>query len=516
MIPEIVIYLLKVNLSILLFYFSYRLFLKRFTFYSQNRFFLLLGLIYSVLYPLINLADLFKSNPVIKEQIISISPDWQYSAAYIDSGTEVTQSIYWQIVIIIFWTGVSLMIARLIIQLISLLILHLKSEPAISGNYNFRIVRKKVNPFSFWNTIYINPEYHEPKELESILEHEQVHVNQLHSLDVLLAEICTAFFWFNPGVWLIKDAIQANLEFITDLKVLNSGIDSKEYQYALLKINVLPQNTLPVNNFHLLTIKRRIAMMNKKQSNRINKGIYILLLPAIMCMVLILTNPKAALSNCQLGGVMVNLNEMPEIIGLKSDLIPQSTKPSNVALLQNKQNQTNNPTATVLPDTTKLKKAVIKFTAIADTIKTGEKKPLYIVDGIEFTGISNLNPENIASITVLKGASAMAKYGNTGSEGVIEITSKAAASNSQGNTIPPVSSNTIILRKAESEKSSFEGLSSNELIILNGKEADRSVLNDLKVMSVAKIVVFKGQKALSKFGEKGRNGVIQITTKPNK
>jgi TonB-dependent SusC/RagA subfamily outer membrane receptor len=257
-------------------------------------------------------------------------------------------------------------------------------------------------------------------------------------------------------------------------------------------------------------------MMNKKQSNRINKGIYILLLPAIMCMVLILTNPKAALSNCQLGGVMVNLNEMPEIIGLKSDLIPQSTKPSNVALLQNKQNQTNNPTATVLPDTTKLKKAVIKFTAIADTIKTGEKKPLYIVDGIEFTGISNLNPENIASITVLKGASAMAKYGNTGSEGVIEITSKAAASNSQGNTIPPVSSNTIILRKAESEKSSFEGLSSNELIILNGKEADRSVLNDLKVMSVAKIVVFKGQKALSKFGEKGRNGVIQITTKPNK
>ena len=512
MMPEIIIYLIKVNLSILLFYFSYRLLLKRFTFYSLNRLFLLLGLFYSVLYPLINLADLFKSNPEIQKQISKISPDWQYSIGYIESSSEVPQSIYWQIVILIFWTGVSIMIARLIFQLISLLIMHLKSEPSISGNYNFRIVHKKVNPFSFWNTIYINPEYHEPNELESILEHEQVHVNQLHSLDVLLAEICTAFFWFNPGVWLIKDAIQANLEFITDLKVLNSGIDSRAYQYALLKINVLPHNTLPVNNFHLLTIKKRIAMMNKKQSNRINKGIYILLLPTIMCMVLVLTNPKAALSKRQLNSVIVSLNQMPEIIGLKSDLIPKGTKSSEIILLQKKKYQSEDSKTTALADTTKPKSAVIKFTAIGDSSRTGEKKPLYVVDGIKVSSLNNLNPENIANITVLKGESGNTLYGAYGVNGVIEITTKPAGQKNLDDTKP-----TILLKGSmlESEKVSLSSLN-NQLITLNGNEVDKSVLNDLLVMSIATIEILKGEKALNKFGEKGRNGVIQITTKPNK
>jgi hypothetical protein len=128
MIPDLIIYLLKVNLSLLVFYFGYRLFLKQFTFYSLNRIYLLLGLIYSSLYPLIIVEDIFKSSPEIKQQISNISPDWQYSVSYVNSTTPVPDSIYWQVVILIFWTGVFLMLARLIIQLISLLILHRNSE----------------------------------------------------------------------------------------------------------------------------------------------------------------------------------------------------------------------------------------------------------------------------------------------------------------------------------------------------------------------------------------------------
>jgi len=513
MMPELIIYLLKVNLSLLLFYFGYRLFLKQFTFYSLNRIYLLLGLIYSSLYPLINLADLFKSNPEIKQQISNISPDWQYSVSYVNSTSPVPDSIYWQVVILIFWTGVTLMLVRLIIQLISLLILHRKSKPAVSGNYNFRIVSKKVNPFSFWKTIYLNPEYHEPKELQSILEHEQVHIKQLHSLDVLLAEICIVFYWFNPAVWLIKDSIQANLEFITDLKVLNSGIDSREYQYALLKINVLPQNTLPVNNFHLLTIKRRIAMMNKRQSNQIKKGIYILLLPAIMCLVLIVTNSKAALNGCQLGSVIANLPQMPKIIGINSELTSEGIKSSESVMLQNKNQSVGNSELSIPADTTKPKNVVIKLTTMGDSMKTGDKKPLFIVDGIEVKGPGKLNPENIDKIAVLKGAAGTAKYGAEGSNGVIEITTKTAAMPALTDT---KSSTAISLRQVQSEKVSLGGLNNNELILLNGKEVEKSVLNDLSVMSIATIEVFKDEKALNKFGEKGRNGVIVITTKQNK
>ena len=513
MMPELIIYLLKVNLSLLVFYFGYQLFLKQFTFYSLNRLYLLLGLIYSSLYPLINIADLFKSNPEIKQQISNISPDWQYSVNYVNSTSPVPDSIYWQVVILIFWSGVILMMVQLIIQLISLLILHKKSEPAVSGNYNFRIVSKKVNPFSFWKTIYLNPEYHEPKELQSILEHEQVHVRQLHSMDVLLAELCTVFCWFNPAVWLIKDAIQANLEFITDLQVLNSGIDSKEYQYALLKINVLPQNALPVNNFHLLTIKRRIAMMNKRQSKQIKKGIYILLLPAIMCLVLIVTNSKAALNGCQLGSVIANLPQMPKIIGINSELTAEGIRSSESVVLQNKKQTVDNSKASMPEDTTKTKTVLVKFSAVGDSLNTGGKRPIYVIDGIEHSNPSMLNPENIAKITVLKGAAGTVQYGASSSNGVIEITTKTSGKPA----LPDAQSGTTItLRQAQSEKVSLGGLNNNELILLNGNEVEKSVLNDLSVMSIATIEVFKGEKALNKFGEKGRNGVIVITTKKDK
>ncbi|MDO8994909.1 MAG: TonB-dependent receptor plug domain-containing protein [Daejeonella sp.] len=511
MMPELIIYLLKVNLSILLFYFGYRLFLKQFTFYSLNRIYLLLGLIYSSLYPLINIADLFKSSPEIKQQISNLSPDWQYSATYVNSTSPDPVSIYWQVVILIFWTGVILMLARLIIQLISLLILHRKSESAISGNYSFRIVSKKVNPFSFWKTIYLNPEYHEQKELQSILEHEQVHVRQLHSLDVLFAEICTIFCWFNPGVWLIKDAIQANLEFITDLQVLNSGIDSKEYQYALLKINVLPQNALPVNNFHLLTIKKRIAMMNKRQSNQIKKGIYILLLPAIMCLVLIVSNSKAALNGCQLGSVIANLPQMPKIIGINSELTAEGIKSSESVVIQNKNQLIINSEVSIPADTTKTKTVLVKFSAISDSLNTGHKKTLYVIDGIANSNPATLNPENIAKITVLKGTAGTVQYGASGINGVIEITTKTSGKSALPDAQP---STTISLRQVQSEKVSLGGLNNNELILLNGNEVEKSALNDLSVMSIAAIEVFKGEKALNKFGEKGRNGVIVITTKP--
>lgn len=510
MIPELIVYLLKVNLSIIAFYLGYQLFLKQFTFYSLNRIYLLIGLIYSSLYPLINLGDMFKSNPEIKQQINQISPDWQYSVSYVSSNTRVQDSNYWQIIILIFWTGVILLTGRLIIQLISLFVLHRKSEAAVSEGFNFRIVRKKVNPFSFWKTIYFNPEYHEPKELKSILEHEQVHVNQLHSLDVMIAEICTVFCWFNPVVWLIKNAIKANLEFITDSEVLNSGVDSKEYQYALLKINVLPPNRLPVNNFHFLTLKRRIAMMNKRQSKRIKQGVYILLLPAIMCMVLIVTNSRAALNSSQLNNIIVHLPQMSSIAVKNTWQVNEGKKDSENESAQSKAQVINSLESAVPGDTVKPKNVIIKLNAIGDSMKTGEKKPLYIVDGIKVNDLKRISPENIVSINVSKGAASTMHYGTSGSNGTIEITTKQG--NSPSLTISE-SPKAISLRPLQSEKVSLNNLS-NELILLNGNEVEKSILNDLSIISIGTIEVFKGEKALNKFGEKGRNGVISITTKP--
>ena len=55
----------------------------------------------------------------------------------------------------------------------------------------------------------------------------------------------------------------------------------------------------------------------------------------------------------------------------------------------------------------------------------GSASPLYVLDGVPYSGnISDLNPADIESMTVLKDAASAALYGNRASNGVILITTK--------------------------------------------------------------------------------------------
>lgn len=58
--------------------------------------------------------------------------------------------------------------------------------------------------------------------------------------------------------------------------------------------------------------------------------------------------------------------------------------------------------------------------------------PLYVVDGMLLDNISFINPQDVASIEVLKDASATAIYGNRGANGVIIITTKKGSADGKG------------------------------------------------------------------------------------
>ncbi len=59
---------------------------------------------------------------------------------------------------------------------------------------------------------------------------------------------------------------------------------------------------------------------------------------------------------------------------------------------------------------------------------TGDNSPLYVVDGFQTETISDISPNDIEDITVLKDASSTAIYGSQGANGVILITTKNAKS----------------------------------------------------------------------------------------
>lgn len=304
--PAIIIYLLKVNAALCLFYLAYRFALRPLTFYYLNRFFLVFGLLFSATYPLIDFSSLFVRQAAIRQQLVVIVPDWHAVLPTVQH--QVTESInYWGVPVVLFWVGVILMSTRLVVQFISLRRIYKDSEPATHFGQSFRAVKSDVNPFSFWQEIYLNPDKHSPAELNAIIRHEQVHVRQWHTLDVILAELSTIFYWFNPGVWFMRQAVKENLEFITDREMLRSGVDEKAYQYSLVRVSVLKPGAAIVNNFNFLTIKKRIIMMNKKRSSKAQITKYVILLPLVMLLAMIFTASKAELSSNKIAVLMKNI-----------------------------------------------------------------------------------------------------------------------------------------------------------------------------------------------------------------
>ncbi|WP_412469205.1 M56 family metallopeptidase [Pedobacter sp. KLB.chiD] len=289
--PHFFLILLKINLVLILFSATYYLVLRRLTFYSINRMFLLFGIIFSSVYPFINLTDFLAGHksvpafvPALKQQVRELVKQ---------DGVP----LLWQVLAAFFYVGVVLMALRLLIQFISLYRMHQNSSPDQLNQYPVRILADAVSPFSFWQTIYINPGLHKQEDLPNILAHEQVHVEQWHTLDIILAEICVVFYWFNPGVWLMKKAVRENIEFITDARILKKGIDKKAYQYSLLDVGSLQASVAIVNNFSLSDLKKRIMMMNAKRSSNVNLTRYMLALPFLLCITLAFTIDKKAVQN---------------------------------------------------------------------------------------------------------------------------------------------------------------------------------------------------------------------------
>ena len=284
--PHFFLILLKINLVLILFSATYYLILRRLTFYSLNRVFLIFGIAFSSAYPFINLTGFFADKPSVPAFI----PTFNQNVKQFVQQDAV--SIFWQVLALVFYVGVLLMAIRLLVQFISLRQMHKKSAVGKIQDFNVRILSEEVSPFSFWQTIYINPALHKTQDLNNILEHEKVHVEEWHTLDIILAEICVVFYWFNPGVWLMKKAVRENIEFITDSKILKKGIDKKAYQYSLLDVGSLQSSVAIVNNFNLSDLKKRIKMMNAKRSSKVNLSRYLLVLPVLLCVTLAFTIDK--------------------------------------------------------------------------------------------------------------------------------------------------------------------------------------------------------------------------------
>lgn len=429
------IYILKSSLLLSFFWGIYVLFLKKETFFYTNRWFLLLGILTALILPqlhFIRIVELQTSSP-----LISTEHTLQLNGSSADQFNLWTYAFYFYII------GTLAMSIQFLMELLSLskIVSSGKLKKQV-GRIKYIEVGSKTSPFSFFNNIVYNPELHTTSELETILKHEKVHVIQKHSIDILLITIVKITLWFNPLSWSYKKYLAQNLEYIADFEsCLQSSSHRKNYQYLLL--NQLSGISYSIiNPFFNSLIKKRILMLQKQRSHKRSSWKYALILPLLIGFTL--------------------------LFSFKTQVNYSS---------ENQQVRTDNLNV-----------------RIQDSLP-----PLYILNGVKQAAdfdVNSINPEDIESISVLKGESAMKSYGSAGKHGAILIQLK------KGRTIKATPAKEVTPSKAQ------------PLIIVDDKKMSENFdYNSIDPNTIESVEVLKDQSATKAYGKQAKDGVIKIYTK---
>ncbi|MEX8547780.1 MAG: TonB family protein [Mucilaginibacter sp.] len=243
-------YLILANLYLALFYGFYLLLLRKETYFMLNRIYLVSAAVLSFFIPMMQaewVKNLFITQKV-QQTIYYIDPGFVYQVSpSAESGFTVSQFFT-----AVYWLVTMLLLARLIYRFVKLKRYLQSAETGLA--------------FSFFGKVKVDENL--PQQ-DVILQHEMVHVAQLHSADVLLFEALAILNWFNPVIYFYRKAIKHNHEFIADRDAISFGVDKSDYALLLLSQSMgIEPNTLTNSFFNQSLLKQRIMMLHKNPSRR--------------------------------------------------------------------------------------------------------------------------------------------------------------------------------------------------------------------------------------------------------
>lgn len=378
-----------------------------------------------------------------------------------------------QFLLILFVAGMLFTVIRYMIGINQIRKIIASSEKQFISNCAILcITDKNISPFSWWGYIVVSRKDYSQDNFQTILSHEKAHVQMNHSMDMALLNLFTTIFWFNPFSWLLKREIQAIHEYMADEQILYNGIDAKQYQYLLIRKSVGEHKFALANNFRQCNLHKRITMMNKTKTSKRMKWNYAFALPVLFLAITALSAPKL--------NAKVVVSDPPlkiEIVGHINDTTTVKTDPQ----IKTETKGEIKGITTIVKDG----ESRIQLRGV-----DGEKQPLYIFNGVKISNeeFSKIKPDNISSISVLKGESGVTMYGKEGEDGVIVINSKDAPKEFK--------------------------IDEDILIIVDGEKMPQGFdVNTINTSDIESISVLKDGGALEQYGEEGRNGVIVITKK---
>jgi len=288
---NLLLYIFKVSAATTLLYLCYLLFFPKDTFYLRNRILLIMILLLPAIFPAIKIPVSVN----ISSEAEAITPSDSFFLSDPAVGTTISASVnsfdYNRLFTLIYFVIAGVLLLRIFISLISTYRIIRSGKIKNSKFPKVVITDNQVPPFSFFPYAVIPEEEYNNGNYSDLLDHEFAHIKQGHTFDLLLCEFFIAFQWFNPFIWLIRRSIVLNHEYLADKVTLINMKGVKEYQYRLLNFQSGFKHISLAHSFNSL-IKNRIIMINKKPSRKYAMLKTIIILPVIAFSVYAFATPE--------------------------------------------------------------------------------------------------------------------------------------------------------------------------------------------------------------------------------
>ena len=480
------IYVIKAAITLALLYSCFFVFLSKETFHRFNRCILVGIMLVSLVMPMFHFTT---SHPTtLNEEVYIVQNYIEQDYTPIVVAPQAPRITWIQVLTWIYLIGVAVMLILTIVQAIALTrFLRCGVRHTDSRGNTVILHNGEVPPFSIFRYIVMSVKDYETSR-QYILTHEQEHIRLAHTYDLLLLQGMKILQWFNPFIWFLSRDLKAVHEYEADQAVINQGIDAKSYQ-QLLVMKVVGNRLQPfTNNLNHGSLKKRIIMMYQKPSNR-------WLMLKALCAI-----PVAALT--------INTFATPIETDPVEDMVKTLETTSVPTINEVKEN--------VLTTVESVDETTFAIHPVADqygriTGFTHEGKPAdgyfectaeYVfINGRQATEAELRNYKTLlanSTFEMVKTENGTAKYNYKDKHGIIVIhTQEASAAPDDNNPLVIVNGIEINL--------------STDVKTLTGETIAKAL--NIKEDDVESITVLKDAAATAIYGERGKNGVIEIKVK---
>ena len=547
------VYILKTSICLTGFYLFYRLLLSKETFHRFNRVALLGILLLSQLIPFCEITVPEESE--VQQTLLTIEQILTLADHVPQTEVEVLPSsipLWLPVLLCIYLLGILFFLGRNLYSLSHMLqLLHGGRQEKLEKGITLIIHDKNIAPFSWMKYVVISEKDLQENGKE-ILIHEMAHVHNRHSIDLLISDICIIFQWFNPTSWLLKQELQNIHEYEADESVINHGIDAKHYQLLLIKKAVGSQRfTSMANSFNHSKLKKRITMMLKRKSNPWARLKYLYVLPLTAVAVVAFARPEISR---ELG--KISSAKISEIVPVKEVIEPKKAEPvvevvpapvekpaikevvasapqvvkvikteakANKDSVTQEKEKTENPLEVMQQQLDNFSKdAEDRMRNIKQRVEMSRNLILIDNEVATYEELDKVSPENIHSFSMSpkdKSEEILTKYNASDKQGVISVVTKGAIASGKikEDDVKVVGYGRLSDRLPGDVKIRIrDGQIGKEkpLIIIDGVEQIKDdAIDKLNPNIIESISVLKDESSVKLYGERGKDGVILITTK---